>query len=227
MRLVVALVLLVLVTGCGESSPEQPDQSGRSMPTTASRAVVGSTGGSLSFGTDWTAPFTGDLSGHHAVGCVRELVVLGADLEADLSVSGPDGADWECAAVVEGVSWAGAGPIGLSAYVSTRSAQRVRAAVLTDPSDPRARVDLLVMDWDDAQRAWFGKVRTPTPLTGTIATAGRDTVVSVAETPTRIAAKNDTQVFSVYMEIAPTSVRQAVTVATGVGKVLEKSFVGQ
>ena len=196
------------------------------MPTTVSRALAETSGGTLSFVADWRAPFTGDHARHHTVGCVRDLVVLGERLREDLVVTGPGGADWRCAAVVESVSWSGGGPIGLAAYVSTGSAQAVRAAALTGARDRTAGFGIQVLAWDDAQRTWFDKMRTTTPLEGTIAGPPDEPVAQAAEVPTNLGPGLDEEVFSLYLEVSPTPDRQTVTVATGAGRTFTKVFEG-
>ena len=228
MRRLSALIPLglaaALLAGCTAAPATEPGR-GRSQPV-VSRAVPGpGGGGSVSFAADWKAPFTGDLSRRHPVGCVRELVLLGVELDPDLAVTGPDRQEWRCAAVVEAVSWPGGGPIGLSAYVSTRSAQQLLAAQRTDTPDRRVRLDLLVADWDVDRVEWFARMRTPELLTGRVVDAGGPRL-SVAESPTRIAANLDTEVYGVYAEIAPTADRQVVVVATGLGKTFDRPFQG-
>lgn len=215
---------LALLAGCTASPATEPG-AGRSQPTTVSRALAGSPGGgTLSFSADWRAPFTGDHSQHHAVGCVRDLVVLGQRLSEDLSVTGPGGADWRCAAVVESVSWSGGGPIGLAAYVSTGSAQDVRAAAVTGARDRTARFGIQVLAWDDDQHAWFEKMRTPASLEGSIAGPPDAAVAQAAEVPTRVGPDVDAELFSLYLELSPTPDRQTVTVATGAGRTFTKVF---
>lgn len=222
---ITAGLALALLAGCTASPATEPG-AGRSQPTTVARALGGSPGGTLSFSADWRAPFTGDHSSHHAVGCVRDLVVLGQSLREDLSVTGPGGADWRCAALVEAVSWSGGGPIGLAAYVSTGSAQAVRAAAVTGARDRTARLAVEVLAWDDDQHAWFERMRTPAPLEGTIAGPPDAAVAQAAEVPTRVGPGVDAELFSLYLELSPTPDRQTVTVATGVRKTFTKVFQG-